>query len=664
MCGICGYLKFNFPDHAEKNEVVDREILEKMIDMIRHRGPDESGAQIQGPVGFGHARLSIIDLSTGRQPMSSPDGSYCIIFNGEIFNYIELRRELQSLGVSFRTASDTEVLLQSYIQWGVDCLKRLNGQFAFALWDSPKQRLFLARDRVGIRPLYYTRQDDALLFASEIKSFLPYPGVKLEIDPQLFSQLFTFWAPLAPQTPFRDVWELPPAHYLMIHTKKEENQTRLQPVRYWSIPLSQLEKNRSFDDYLQEAYELLVDATRIRLRSDVPVAAYLSGGLDSSATVSMILEHTRSPLQTFSLQFQDPDYDETRYQEQAVQFFGTDHSSIVSSHSDIVLDLPRVVRHAEKPLLRSAPGPLMQLSGLVSDSRIKVVITGEGADEVFGGYNIFRENKLRHFWARQPESERRPLLIKRLYPYLLKEPDRTYRFLKNFFRKGMEETHLPHYSHLIRWHNGERIMRFLSPDILENISASASPRCDAIEKYRLSLPPDFDQCSPLAKAQYIEIETFLSSYLISSQGDRMMAANGVEGRFPFLDHRLIELSARIPDQYKILGLNEKYLLKKMFADKVPPAVVKRDKQPYRAPILPSLFHPQAPDYATELLDVNYTKKRGYFNPEFVGNLRKKCERGYRDGRTVSPTEEMALTSLLTTHILHEQFIEKKDVDDF
>lgn len=644
MCGICGYVD------VERPRAVKRDILEQMIGAIRHRGPDEFGLYLDQQAGLGHARLSIIDLSCGQQPMGTSDQDYWVVFNGEIFNYIELKEELVAAGHTFETTSDTEVLLHAYLEWGPNCVDHFIGQFAFALWDRPKRELFLARDRVGIRPLYYAWIGSTFLFASEMKCLLLHPQIRRDIDPTGLGQVFTFWSTLAPRTPFKDIYELPAGHSLQVR-----GQAVSEPQPYWQLrfPTEPI-VDRGMDFYRQKAHELLVDATRLRLRSDVPVGAYLSGGLDSSATTSIILNHTNSPLETFSVTFTHPDYDESSYQHQMADYLGTRHHTVPCDNPDIGQIFPQVVWHAEKPLLRTAPAPLYILSRLVYDNHIKVVMTGEGADEIFGGYNIFREDKVRRFWARHPESAWRPLLLKRLYPYLLKEPTRAYTFLKNFFKNGLTDTDSPCYSHHIRWNNARRLQGpFFTPGLKEQIQAEA-----ILEDFRKTLPTDFMKWTPLARAQFIEIQTFLSSYLISSQGDRMLAGNSVEGRFPFLDHRLIELTTEIPSYYKIRGLDEKYLLKKMFSGKLPDNIVHRDKQPYRAPVYKSFFYPDAPEYVAEMLSDDVTRRYGFFTPEAVEKLATKCANSFARGIDLSASDDMALVAILSTHLLYHQFVEQ------
>src|SRR5262245_13111367 len=407
MCGIAGVLSL-------RGEPVERTLLERMIGRVRHRGPDDVGTHVSRNVGLAHARLSILDLAGGAQPMHNEDRSVSIVFNGEIFNYVELREELRRRGHRFRTQCDTEVLLRLYEDEGTDCVRRLNGQWAFAIWDAVRQRLLLSRDRLGVRPLFYTVADQRLLFGSEIKALLAVPGVSREIDLTALDQIFTFWVSLPPRTAFAGIRELPPGHSMTVHDG------RLQVAPHWKLDFGDLEapQERSEEDAAEQLLELLRDATRIRLRSDVPVGSYLSGGLDSSIVTALIRKLDAAALTTFSVSFEDVELDESPYQDEVVRALGTEHRRLVCTRGDIARVFPEVVWHTEKPILRSAPAPLYLLSGLVREHGFKVVLTGEGSDEMLGGYDIFKEAKIRRFCAARPESSRRPLLLRRLYPYL------------------------------------------------------------------------------------------------------------------------------------------------------------------------------------------------------------------------------------------------------
>lgn len=632
MCGIVGVLNLHDP------QPISEELLRQMLAMIRHRGPDEFGIYRDAWVGLGNARLSIIDLGGGQQPIANEDGTLWIVFNGEIFNYLELRPDLEAKGHRFKTDCDTEVILHLYEEYGVECLNYLNGQFAIALWDSRQQRLLLARDRLGIRPLFYTVQNGQVVFGSEVKTLLAHPQVHPEIDPASLQQVFTFWGVVPPQTIFQDIHSLPPAHYLLI----QEGQMTLDA--YWSLDFSEPSDRRSAQAYLEEFEHLLIDSTLIRLRADVPVGAYLSGGLDSSTTTAIIRQYTHNALDTFSIAFSDPNFDESEFQRRMAAVLGTDHQVVYCTQADIGAVFPEVIWHTETPTLRTAPAPMFLLSQLVKQHQLKVVITGEGADEFLGGYDLFKEMAIRRFWAKQPDSQWRSRLLRRLYPEIGQLGSSSEAFLTAFFKKNLTDTDSPFYSHLIRWSNTGRLQRLLRTEP----KTTSSDWAAAIGP----LPPAFQDWSPLAQAQYLEIVTFLSPYLLSSQGDRVAMANSVEGRFPFLDYRLVEFCNRLPARLKLRGLNEKWLLRQCASKLLPADIWQRRKRPYRAPIHRCFFHDQTPDYVTELLSESALQESGLFNPLAVAQLIRKAQ----SGNALSEVDDMAIAGVLSTQLVYHQFV--------
>jgi asparagine synthase (glutamine-hydrolysing) len=650
MCGITGILNLNNPENIEEIS------LRQMLAFLRHRGPDQFGIYMDDWVGLGSARLSIIDLSSGQQPICNEDGTLWIVFNGEIFNYVELRPELEARGHSFSTTTDTEVVLHLYEDLGPDCLNLLNGQFSIAIWDTRKQALFLARDRLGIRPLFYTVAEGALLFASEIKAILADPRVKAEIDPVSLDQIFTFWSTITPRTAFRSIFEVPPGHYLYA-----SNGT-IEVSQYWQLKFPSMDEvpvdtgllagadNRSTDltaQYLDEFRNLLVDAACIRLRADVPVGAYLSGGLDSSTTTAIIRNYTRNSLETFSIAFSDPGFDESIYQRQMADYLGTNHHVVFTRHSDIGEVFPDVIWHTETPILRTSPAPMFLLSKLVHEQGLKVVLTGEGADEFLGGYDIFKEARIRRFWAKQPASKLRPRLLEQLYPDIASLPN-SHSYLASFFGEGLLNTDAPDYSHEIRWRTTQRCKRFFSDDLQAAIREQANHTRQAVV-----YPEGFSNWDPLSRAQYLESTIFMSQYLLSSQGDRVAMAHSVEGRFPFLDYRVVEFANRLPPQLKLFGLNEKYLLKKLARQWLPEDISSRTKRPYRAPIHKSFFNEQNYPYVRELLSPQYLQAAGMFNGNAVGQLVQKLDAGKRLGET----DDMALAGILSSQLVYHHFVD-------
>lgn len=637
MCGIAGVLDFH-------GRPVSLPLLWRMIEPLRHRGPDGAGVHVDGPAGLAHTRLGIIDIAGGQQPMASRAGTLWIAFNGEVFNYIELRERLEARGHRFSTRSDTEVVLKAYEDKGEACVRDFNGQWAFAIWDVRRRRLFLSRDRLGVRPLYYADTGRGLAFASEIKGLLEHPDVPRELDLHGIDDVFTFWSALSPRTVFRGVNELPPGHSMVV----DEGGSR-RVSSYWGLDYPELlEVPRDRDVAAEELLELLIDATRLRLRSDVPVGAYLSGGLDSTLVTAIIKRFTNTPLRTFSVTFDDPEFDETAFQREAARFVGGDrHDEVRCSAADIAGVFPAVVRHAETPLVRTAPAPLYLLSRLVHGEGFKVVLTGEGADEALGGYDIFKEAKIRRFWAAQPSSPWRPLLLQRTYPYLpnLKRQPEAYR--RAFFHVRPEDLVSPFFSHLPRWELTARLKRLFSPAMRAAIGAR-----DVYGELEARLPKRFLEWPPFCQAQYLESTGLLPGYILSSQGDRVAMAHAVELRSPFLDYRVVEFAAALPPSLKMRVLDEKHLLKRAARGLVPPIVASRPKQPYRAPEAGSFFAGKGHEYVGALLSADRIRADGIFDPVAVEHLVAKV----RDGRAIGIKDNMALVAVLSTQLLIQQFI--------
>jgi len=646
MCGIAGIVGLNAGANPPS-----REALIRMASSLYHRGPDEFGVYRDDMAGLAHARLSIIDLATGQQPMADEGDTTWIVFNGEIFNYVELREELVALGHHFRTQSDTEVIIHAYRAWGDGAFERFNGQWAVALWDSIAKRLVLSRDRVGICPLHICEHAGHLYFASEVKAiFAANPDIPRAFDPIGISQTFTFWTIVPPQGVFHGVTELEPGH-----VRTYENST-VNDHAYWTptYPVHGDSRNKfhgSLDDAVKEVRQALVSATSLRmLRADVPVGSYLSGGLDSSLVAALGRQFAGDHFQTFSLRFDDAEYDETEFQRMMVRKLGSEHHEVVVSRSDIANVFPDVIYHTERPILRTAPAPLFLLSKLVCKHGIKVVLTGEGADEMFAGYDIFREGKVRRFWGRQPESAWRHRLIERLYPYLARSPVSQQAMARQFFGRNIASHRSPGFAHDTRWHTTGALKRLLSKDV----HAAAAGR-DVIKELIEDIHVDFPNWSHLAQDQHIEIRTLLSGYLLSSQGDRMLMAHSVEGRFPFLDKDVVKLADSLPAAYKLRVLDEKHVVKRASADVVPREILARKKQPYRAPDALSFVSKDSPAYIDDVLSESALRDANVFDPQAVMQLLRKCRARGNDGQ-FSNTDNMALVGALSTQLLHQQFI--------
>lgn len=635
MCGIIGIY------HHNHLGGIREQALRRMLSSLVHRGPDGQGVYRDDSVVLGHRRLSIIDLSTGAQPMANEDSSIHVCANGEIFNYREIASDLVKRGHSFRTTCDIEVILHLYEEYGTGLFEHLEGQFAFALWDAKAKKLVLARDRFGICPLYYSMHKDMLVFASEIKAMLPFLG-RLRLSPEGMAQVFTFWAPVAPRTAFDGIRQLRPGQCMVFREGSTDS------FQYWDVRFPAAGDHDLTEEGKAMAmlHELLDESASLRLRSDVPVGAYLSGGLDSSVISALVKRHAPG-METFSVSFSDPSFDESAFQESMGRSLGTHHHVRKIGYEDIGSVFEQVVWHAETPVLRSAPAPMFLLSQLARENGIKVVLTGEGADELFGGYDIFKETLIRRFWARQPESAARPLLLFALYPHSPVQMRRSGRMLMSFYREDLMKTMHFGYSHLPTWRTTSAIQQFFSEEFRMTIGAY-----DPIGELEELIPGEFSSWHPLNRAQYLEIKLLLAGYLLSSQGERMTMAHGVEGRYPFLSHRLCEFASRLSPHLKLKGLKEKYILKKAFRQELPPEIFSRVKQPYGAPNKEAFFRNTHPRSNIEpYLGRDSIVKAGVFDPDRVESLMVKCARhgrmGFRDNS--------ALLGVLSTQMLLEQF---------
>lgn len=629
MCGIGGVAR-------RDSKGVSRETLMRMAAVLRHRGPDGVGIAPGPRVGLAHTRLSIIDIARGAQPLTNEDGNVIITYNGEVYNYRELRVELERKGHQFRTHTDTEVLVHAYEQWGPAMLSRLNGQFAFAIYDRRTESVFLARDRFGVRPLFYTMHDGDLIFGSEIKALLATGEVPAAFSPHGLDEVFTFWAARAPRTPFENVFSLEPGCFAVWRSGS------LKITRYYALNFP--EASDEPHGALLTLDELMRSGVSLRMRADVPVGGYLSGGLDSSITCALAAPSSPYALRTFSVTFDDPALDESAFQRLVARDVGSEHEVAHIRALDIARVFPDVIKHTETPLVRSASAPMFLLSRLTREHGIKVVLTGEGADELFMGYDIFKETAVRLFCERQPASKLRPRLFDRLYPYLGGARGGDF-WRRSFLHAGA--TGDPLYSHIPRFMLTSRIKDFYSSEMRMSLVGA-----DAQAELRASLPSDFHGWSAANRAVYLEMVTLLPSYLLSSQGDRMGMAHGVEARFPFLDHRLFEFAAALPTKSKLRGLREKDILRRWANDIVPQAVTQRGKQPYRAPDAPAFFGHSATPYVDELLDDTAIQRTGIFDARAVKGLVRRC----RAGQVVGFAENQALIAVLSTQLWCEQFL--------
>jgi asparagine synthase (glutamine-hydrolysing) len=644
MCGIAGIVNLR-----EDRPVPDREALLRMAGALRHRGPDEAGLYRDAAAGLAHARLSILDHATGQQPLSNEDDRVWIVFNGEIFNDLELRAELERLGHRFRTHSDTEVIVHAYEEWGDDAFGRLNGQWAVALWDALRRQLVLCRDPLGICPLFIHESSGVVTFASEVKAiFASSAAIERRFDPDGIDETFTFWSVVPPQSVFAGVEELPPGRVRTYRGAAVREQAYCSP-RFPGAG------DPGFAGTLDEAVDAVRDAldsaTRRRMqRADVPIGSYLSGGLDSSLVAAMGRRFARGAFHTFSLRFEEAEYDETGFQRLMAKQLGSEHHEVVVTRDDIGAAFPAVIYQTERPVLRTAPAPLYRLSQLAREHGIKSVLTGEGADEMFAGYDLFREGKVRRFWAREPGSRLRPRALERLYPYLARSPVAQREMTRQFFGRNLGGHATPGFAHETRWQGAAALKRLYSAEQRE-----AAGRRDPVAALLSALPAELAGWGPLQQDQYLEIRTLLSGYLLSSQGDRMLMAHSVEGRFPFLDPAVVALAHSLPAEYKLRVLDEKHVLKRAARAWVPPEILARKKQPYRAPDAAVFVGANAPAYLDALLSPAAVAAAGVFAAGAVAQLRAKCEARAGQG-PFSNADNMALVGVISTQLVHQQFI--------
>ncbi len=632
MCGIAGIVR-----RVPTGVSVDS--LGRMAASIRHRGPDGYGFYVGQRVGFAHVRLSVVDIAGGAQPLANEDGQVVVTYNGEIYNPPELRRELEEKGHVFRTRCDTEVLVHGYEEWGVNLLDRLNGQFAFAIYDRNTETVFIARDRFGVRPLFYAQRKGTLYFGSEIKAILASGEVEASLDRRGLDETFTFWAPRPPRTAFAGIASLEPGTYGIL------KDGALWLHRYYELDYP--EAGAEPVDVVEQLDELMLRSVGMRMRADVPVGAYVSGGLDSSITASLAASASPHTLRSFSITFDDPRFDESDFQREVAADVGSIHAIAAISQGRIADSFPEVLWHTETPLLRTAPVPMYHLAKLTKDSGIKVVLTGEGADELFLGYDLFKEVSVRRFCLRQPTSLGRQKLLDRLYPELMAQ-GRGGEFWRRFFLETGSPGD-PLFSHLPRFLLSARVKEFYAPEFKSGLG-----EIDVLGELRGSLPVRYFGWSSLNQAAYLEMTTLLSPYLLCSQGDRMAMAHGVEGRFPFLDHRLFEFAAALPTGSRLRGLREKEILRRWASRILPPRIKERRKQPYRAPDAISFFGPNAPEWVGDHLTSDALRRVGAFSPTSVDGLVRRCRAGLATGFR----ENQAMVGVLSTQLWHHQFVER------
>ncbi len=633
MCGIAGLVGWNGQEDLAQ-------IATAMLTRIGHRGPDGLGAVVDDDWALGSVRLAILDIAAGQQPMSDDNGRFWLVYNGEIYNYQELRHELEGLGAVFHTQCDTEVLLQAWIFWGQACLKRLNGGFAFALYDRLENRLILARDRFGKRPLFFARHGKALLFASEMKAFLAVPGFHFRQDTGQIASILGTWTPLPDQSGFEGIAQLPMSCWMSVDAQGETLHT-YAPLAFAEGPAAadETEAKHLIRQTLRRAVEL-------RLRSDVEVGVYLSGGIDSAIVAALATELNGKPPATFSVTFDDASLDESPEQLAVSTALGTRHQALRIVAADIVESCPQAVYHAEVPTFRSAFIPMFLLSRATQQAGIKVILSGEGADEAFLGYDLFKETLLRHAWTSMDEDTRRQRLG-RLYPHLDHYGPQDIAALTGLYQQFATETMPGLFSHEIKFQNGRFSARLVK---------GAGDPFTAITGL-VAAHPELQALSPVQKAQWLEYKTLLPGYLLSSQGDRAALAHGVENRCPFLDPAVLDLASRLNLRFDD-GFDEKRLLRQAFADRLPASVVNKRKFPYRAPDA-AAFAAARPDYLDLLLSDAELAKLEYLDAGFAKRLCAKVLT--KPASEISTKENQTFLFLLSLALLHHAFVARQEL---
>ncbi len=597
MCGICGLL------YLDRERQPDSDALQRMRDTLAHRGPDDAGQTIQGPAGLAMRRLSIIDLDTGSQPISNEDENLWIVFNGEIYNFQFLRKELEALGHRFRTHSDTEVILHGYEAWGADVCRRLNGMFAIAIWDVRKQMLFLARDRLGIKPLYVYSDDEKIVFGSEIKAILACPDVRRDIDLTALNNFLTFEYIPAPRSIFRHIRKLEPGHWMTWQDG------RVRSEAFWElIPHV---KDWTFREARERLAELLEDAVRLRLISDVPLGAFLSGGLDSSIIVSLMAGLQTQPVKTFSIGFKDSSYNELGYARAVARKNDTEHHELVIEAR--ALDLTeKLVRQFDEPFGDFSIFPTYLVSQMARE-HVTVSLSGDGGDELFAGYDAYRAHRFdRRFYHLLPKVVKRHLIspLARSLP-----PAAQKKGLINSVKRFVEGTELPKSLFHARWMvflSEVQRQRLLSPSVL-NAIAGDDPYDFIHTASRMAEGTD-----DITRTGFMDVKTYLADDILVKV-DRMSMAASLEARVPFLDHRMVEFAMSLPPDFKMRGFKTKVLPQQTFWDALPPEVQNRDKQGFSIPIKQWIREDLKP-MMLDLLDPGRLAQQGYFNADSVHSL--------------------------------------------
>jgi asparagine synthase (glutamine-hydrolysing) len=625
MCGIAGFVEHTPARGAEERAA----LLDRMCKVIAHRGPDEQGTEVRGAAALGMRRLSIIDLAGGQQPMTGCDPALTLVFNGEIYNFRELQRDLEARGHAFKTHSDTEAIVHAYEEFGPACVEHLRGMFAFAVWDETKRELFIARDRAGKKPLYYAlTPSGALVFGSELKSLLLHPEVGRGIDLEALDAYVTFGYVPDPLSIFEGVRKLPPGHTLTF------GGGRVRVDQYWDFPVETDARPRDEGEYVEELRALLDEAVRIRLVADVPLGAFLSGGVDSSAVVGLMARHTSEPVKTFSIGFTEDSFDELKYARVAARHFGTDHHEFVVT-PDICQIVDELVYHFDEPFADHSAIPTHAVSKLAR-RHVKVALSGDGGDELFAGYTRYVIERRRGLFDRVPRPVRRGLMepLSRALPHGA--------WGRNYIYNGAQDA-------VGRYVNGLSIFTSLNKRLLytEEFRRSLAGRLGATERFT-KIASGAGAPDALGAMLYLDSKTYLPGDILTKV-DRMSMAVSLEARVPLLDHKLIEFAARVPSALKMRGLETKYLFKRAVRGLVPDEILDRPKQGFGVPVA-RWINEELRERVRDTLTDARAASRGYFDARHTSRLLEEHERGRRD-------HSWALWALFMLELWHRAYLD-------
>lgn len=603
MCGIAGKIYF------ARERKIDSLELKRMTNMIYHRGPDDEGIYIHQNIGLGFSRLSIIDLNTGSQPMSNKNNSIYIVFNGEIYNFLELRQNLKQKGYEFKTTSDTEVILHLYQEYGYDCLEYLQGMFAFAIWDSNKQELFCARDRFGIKPFYYYHDNEKFIFGSEIKAILKSDGIDKTISPEALDSYFAFGYITNDFSIYKNIKKLQPAHYLVLSFR---NKAKIDIKRYWEIVFNP-DYSKSEQYWIDEIDERLSEIVKLHMISDVPVGAFLSGGIDSSSVVALMTKNSALPIKTFSIGFRDHEFSELKYAREIAARYGCEHHEKILEPESISL-IPKLVQAYDEPFADSSIIPTYYVSKLARE-HVKVVLSGDGGDELFAGYDAYTKFKNIHSFPLNFNGSFLNKLVWGTIHSLIPQSTKG-KGLMYFLSQNKKHA----YAYQTIWTPDER-EKLIHDSMRNNFSNNS-------ELYKQAILDCNNQHDFITNLQYLDMKTYMVDGILTKV-DRASMMNSLEVRVPFLDHKFAEMSFKIPWGLKLKGNEKKYILKKSMAKYLPEKILHRPKQGFGIP-LSSWFKEDLREYVDDTLLSDSSVLSNYLDKNYIKKIVLNDRKGKRD----------------------------------